>query len=258
MRHRVRSFGSLYQHPPRALRTSEESAIFGRSLNVMADMCTRDLALEHEQIQIRYCLPAHAMFLTPDASRDAPDASAIGTTVLQIKEIPERPPEFDGALCLFGVPEAALCLFGIGEAEICDRLRAFGDITSYEAGAGSTPTIVRFSTHDAAIAVKQAASTLSYLCDGIDTLYNERSYDGRAGEEGRDDDNGRGWCAFDLSFSVSSLPPTHVVFYAHDFSARQVHHRVLLERRAALTSDGRPKNAYRTPAAATQDDPYQQ
>ena len=79
------------------------------------------------------------MSLMPDASHNAPDASAIGTTVLQIKEIPKRPPEFDGALCLFGVPEAALCLFGIGEADICDRLRAFGDIVSYEAGAGSMP-----------------------------------------------------------------------------------------------------------------------
>ena len=32
-------------------------------------------------------------------------ASAIGTTVLQLKAIPPRPPAFDGALCLFGLGE---------------------------------------------------------------------------------------------------------------------------------------------------------
>ena len=30
-------------------------------------------------------------------------ASAIGTTVMQLKETPQRPVEFDGALVLFGV-----------------------------------------------------------------------------------------------------------------------------------------------------------
>ena len=47
-------------------------------------------------------------------------ASAVGTTVLQIKEIPPRPADLDGVLCLFGVAdetdeaavEAALGRFG--------------------------------------------------------------------------------------------------------------------------------------------------
>ena len=115
------------------------------------------------------------------------DASAIGTTVLQIKEIPERPAEFDGAICLFGLAQ------GVGESEICERLQAFGVIVSYEAGAGSTPAIARFSTHASAVAAKRAASELVDLCAGIDTLYNERSYDGRRSEQSLDDDNGRGW-----------------------------------------------------------------
>ena len=113
------------------------------------------------------------------------DASAIGTKVLQIKEIPERPAEFDGAICLFGLAE------GVGEYAICEWLQAFGVIVSYEAGAGATP--VRFSTHSSAVAAKRAASELVDLCAGIDTLYNERSYDGRTGNERLDDDNGRGW-----------------------------------------------------------------
>ena len=115
------------------------------------------------------------------------DASAIGTTVLQIKEIPERPAEFDGAICLFGLGQ------GVGESEICERLQAFGVIVSYEAGAGATPAIVRFSKHDAAVAARRAASELTHLCGGVDMLYNERSYDGRTDETGRDDDEGRGW-----------------------------------------------------------------
>eukprot|EP00966_Prymnesium_polylepis_P282174 6520307-Prymnesium_polylepis.1 len=95
-------------------------------------------------------------------------ASAIGTTVLQIKEIPERPPEFDGAICLFGLGE------GVEEALIRKRFGRHGVIMSYEAGAGSTPAIVRFSTHETALAAKRMASGLTDLCAGIDTFYNER------------------------------------------------------------------------------------
>ena len=115
------------------------------------------------------------------------DASAIGTTVLQIKEIPPRPSEFDGATCLFELVE------GVEERGVREQLKTFGSIESYEPGAGATPTIVRFSTHNAALAAKHAASTLTSLCGGIDTVYNERSYDGRHGDAGLDDDDGRGW-----------------------------------------------------------------
>ena len=113
--------------------------------------------------------------------------------VLQIKEIPLRPAEYDGALCLFGLVE------GCGESVVRASFKSFGTIISYEAGAGSTPTIVRFSTHKAALACKRAVlnepSRWSSLCAGIDTLYNERSYDGREGDQSREDDKGRGWCA---------------------------------------------------------------
>ena len=37
-------------------------------------------------------------------------------------------------------------------------------------------------------AVKAGAPTA--ICGGVDTLYNERSYDGRRGEEGLEDDDG--------------------------------------------------------------------
>ena len=158
------------------------------------------------------------------------DASAIGTTVLQIKEIPERPAEFDGAICLFGLAQ------GVGESEICEWLQAFGVIVSYEAGAGSTPAIVRFSTHASAVAAKRAASELVSLCAGIDTLYNERSYDGRTGDEGMDDDNGRGWCAVAhqcLTRTVISLLSCirtgSAQAHAAEYESEQVYHRVSSE-----------------------------
>ena len=37
----ARSFASLYQNPPRSLRTDEEANIFSQSLAVMADLCMR-------------------------------------------------------------------------------------------------------------------------------------------------------------------------------------------------------------------------
>ena len=116
-------------------------------------------------------------------------ASAIGTTVMQLKETPQRPVEFDGALVLFGVK--------VGESEVTAALAKFGTIDSCEVGA---MTIVRFATHEAALAAKREGP-FPGLCDGIDTHFNERSYDGRTGESGLEDDNGRGWCCFESSVS---------------------------------------------------------
>ena len=50
-------------------------------------------------------------------------ASAVGTTVLQLKEIPPRPTEFDGALCLFGLKP------GKDKEAIRAALGRFGEIT---------------------------------------------------------------------------------------------------------------------------------
>ena len=57
------------QHPPGGKRTDSENAAFKRALDVMGDVY----------------------------------ASAVGTTVLQIKEIPPRPTQCDGVLCLFNL-----------------------------------------------------------------------------------------------------------------------------------------------------------
>ena len=130
-------------------------------------------------------------------------ASAVGTTVLQIKEIPPRPQEFDGALCLFGLKA------GVDEAAVCQALS--GDLStefeSCDLAFESTYGVVRFTTHAAALRAK-AANTFSELCGGVDTRYNERSYDGRGdGEGGRDGDEGRGWCDPPQRFAHHARPP---------------------------------------------------
>ena len=65
-------------------------------------------------------------------------ASAVGTTVLQLKEIPPRPAEFDGALCLFGLKQ------GKDEAAIGVALKRFGEIKRIE--LDRDPAVVRFTT----------------------------------------------------------------------------------------------------------------
>lgn len=115
-------------------------------------------------------------------------ASAIGTCVLQLKEMPQRPAEYDGYICLFDLAE------GTDEASIRAKLSKYGEIMSVSVEAGALPpATVRFSTHEAARGARRAAKELKCLAGGIDTLFNERSYDGREGDSERDDDDGRGW-----------------------------------------------------------------
>ena len=113
-------------------------------------------------------------------------ASAIGTTTLCIREIPTRPASYDGFIKLYDLVQ------GVDEAAVREALEQFehlGAIVSIDMGAFE----VRFSTHEAARAARRAAATLARIAGGVDTLYNERSYEGRKGEVGRDDDDGRGW-----------------------------------------------------------------
>lgn len=151
------SFLSLFQKPPDGDRLPEEERAFRLSLEVMADLY----------------------------------ASAVGTTVFQLKEIPPRPPAFDGALCLFGLEDAA------DMTTIRAAFEPFGVVGAVAIGAmqgaPQGTAVVRFTTHAGALAAKKAGAPEG-VCSGIDFLYNERSYDGRSGDVGgRDDDAGRGW-----------------------------------------------------------------
>ena len=94
-------------------------------------------------------------------------ASILATTVLQIQEIPTRPPEFDGALCLFKISSTA------DEHAVRTALSKFGTIESCDLSCN--PAIVRFASHASAIAAKEAGAPPG-LCEGLDTLYNETPY----------------------------------------------------------------------------------
>ena len=86
----------------------------------------------------------------------------------------------------------------VDEATIRAALSKYGEITRCELTGPLRDNqggyIVWFTTHDAARAARRAGA-IAGVCAGVDTLYNERSYDGRRGEDGRDDDDGRGWHA---------------------------------------------------------------
>jgi hypothetical protein len=124
-------FGSLYQAP----RTQEQKVSF-------------EIALKGGAMNQLY-------------------ASILATTVLQIEEIPPRPAEFDGVVCLFKLSanvdenKVRTSLVGFGTIESCDLKR--------------TPPIVRFASHLSAVKAKEVGACPG-LCEGLDTLYNETPY----------------------------------------------------------------------------------
>eukprot|EP00900_Chrysochromulina_parva_P019272 jgi/Chrpa1/27346/Chrysochromulina_OHIO_Genome00027313-RA len=144
-------YASLFQKLPDRDRTPDERAAFDRAIKVMADVY----------------------------------ASAVGTTVLQSREIPPRPEAFDGALCLFGLKPT------MGAAAVRETLGCFGSIVALE--LTRNPPVVRFASHEAALAAKRAGPWPELCDDGVDTLYNERPYDER------------GWCVFENAVSYELL-----------------------------------------------------
>ena len=94
-------------------------------------------------------------------------ASILATTVLQIEEIPPRPAEFDGVVCLFKLSA------NVDENMVRAVLTRFGTIESCD--LRYSPPIVRFASHASAVAAKDAGAWPG-LCEGLDTLYNETPY----------------------------------------------------------------------------------
>ena len=124
-------FGSLYQAP----RTQEQKVSF-------------EIALKGGAMNQLY-------------------ASILATTVLQIEEIPPRPAEFDGVVCLFELSSNA------DESVVRAALIRFGTIESCD--LSRSPPIVRFASHLSAVKAKEAGAWPG-LCEGLDTLYNETPY----------------------------------------------------------------------------------
>ena len=110
-------------------------------------------------------------------------ASAVGTTVLQARDIPPMPASFRGLLCLFGVRD------DVDEAAVRAALARFGTIVEVvdrrappleRAGEMS----VRFTSHQAVLDVIAAEMTTD-LWKGLAALYNDRPYDGRGWVRGQ-------------------------------------------------------------------------
>lgn len=103
--------------------------------------------------------------------------------MLQIKEIPPRPVEYDGLLCLGGVPK------GTTETKIKEALQDFGAIESCTA---PKQTIlqhqVKFTAHEAAEQVVAKAPKREGLYDYAFLAFNSRPYD-----DIDSDGEGRGW-----------------------------------------------------------------
>ena len=179
-------------------------------------------------------------------------ASAIGTTVLRLREIPQRPTSYDGKVFVYNTrhalrwervgdsppsdttvlttaldnaalaealshkvefTEAEWAAFAVDElrddhvvrsstgvyfkpaavdeATLRTALERFGTVINID--VSDSPKKVCFSTHEAARNAARAEAELILIAGGIATMYNERSYDGRSDEAGRDDDDGRGW-----------------------------------------------------------------
>ena len=118
-------------------------------------------------------------------------ASAVGTTVLQLKEIP--PQEHPGVLCLFRVVQDNV------EKTLRAKLEKHGKITRIDLTLREHHGIVcvYFATREGALAAK-CAGALAGVFEGIDMWYNERPYDDR------------GWCARPRPFAPRR-PPS---FYA--------------------------------------------
>ncbi|KOO26799.1 hypothetical protein Ctob_001341, partial [Chrysochromulina tobinii] len=167
-------FGSLYQAP----RTPEQAASF-------------KLALEGGAMNQLY-------------------ASILATTVLQIEEIPPRPAEFDGVVCLFKLSA------NLDENKVRAALIRFGTIESCH--LNHSPPIVRFASHTSAVAAKDAGAWPG-LCEGLDTLYNETPY------------FSRGWCCCEDSLSRELMKRLTA------YPALQVHLDQLQPKVFALSSD---------------------
>ena len=103
--------------------------------------------------------------------------------MLQIKDIPTRPAEYDGLLCLGGVPKAT------NEAKIKQALQCFGEIERCEPPGKSISLYqVKFKSHAAAERAAVKAPKVEGLFDNAFVAYKSVPYDEL--DSGGD---GRGW-----------------------------------------------------------------
>jgi hypothetical protein len=105
-------------------------------------------------------------------------ASAIGTTVLQLKEIPPCPLEFKGALYV------GMVYPGVDVPQLQDTLSAFGPLVAggcslHTQGELHRYAIVRFTSHASAEQAAQANASTLGVGEFFTLHYNELEYDHR-------------------------------------------------------------------------------
>ena len=114
-------------------------------------------------------------------------ASTCGTAVVQLKDIPPRPSEYDGRMIVFDKAFSESTSEKDVKALQCDLERFGGKITKKIAmKAGEAH--VTFATHEQA---KKCIAELDKVERGADTVYNETAYSRDRGEPFS------GWCTFE-------------------------------------------------------------
>jgi hypothetical protein len=139
------SFVSVPQKDERGKRTAKELAVFNSALPVM-----------------NKCF-----------------ASICGTAVVLLKDVPPRPPEYDGRVTIFD-----LCPSSADEEAVRVDLSRFGNVV--EAAVSGTVASARFSSHDEA---ERCVAALCLESRDACCVYNETHYSRDRGEPFS------GWCA---------------------------------------------------------------
>ncbi len=110
-------------------------------------------------------------------------ASMCGTTIVQLKDIPPRPSEYDGRMSVFDASYSK----STSEADVIADLERFGGtITEIAIKAGEAQ--VTFATHEQA---ERCIAALREEGRGACTVYNETAYSRDRGE------TFSGWCTFE-------------------------------------------------------------
>lgn len=144
-------------------------------------------------------------------------ASLTGSAILQLKDVPPRPEEYDGRIVLFATDEHPLA---------SQNLRQFGEVTRLQLVGGITQARATFARHEQA---ELAVAMLRQKGCDVDLMYNTAAYDRDQGVRYS------GWCTFEQA--CATLAAAHLVAAEQQAAARGSR----LPRRIAVAQASRPK-----------------
>jgi hypothetical protein len=109
-------------------------------------------------------------------------ASICGTAVIQLKDIPKRPPEYNGKLCLFGLDKN---LVSSVDEKVISAITLPMEDRGIPLSLPAHTLELKANDHGTALdivkevneAVKKNADKLKGFCVGINTIYNQTCYD---------------------------------------------------------------------------------